>query len=159
MKTKHIVVVTATVAALSLGACAMSPPSQNEPSYSQGSIGSAQPAAYYNYNTGTVSSIELVRGNTSGMSPVGAVIGAVVGGVLGNQIGEGRGKTAATVVGAAGGALAGNEIGKRSGSTQDMHRVSIRFDNGGSQTIDVPHPGDLRVGDRVRVDGNQISRY
>ena len=157
MKTNHIVLLTATIVALGLGACATSPPSPNVPSYSQGSVGSVQPAAYN--NTGSVSSIEVIRGNSSGVSPVGTVIGAVVGGVLGNQIGEGRGKTAATVVGAAGGALAGNAIAKRGDSTQDMYRVGIHLDNGVSQTIDVPNPGDLRVGDRVRVDGNQISRY
>lgn len=160
MKTSHLAVLTATIAALGLGACATSPFYSNQPSYSQGSVGGPQPRSYPSgYSTGTVSSIEAIRGNTSGMSPVGAVIGAVVGGVLGNQVGEGRGKTAATVAGAAGGALAGNEIGKRTGSSQDTYRVNIRLDNGGSQSIDVANTGDLRVGDRVRVDGNQISRY
>lgn len=156
MKTNHIVVLTATIAALGLGACAENAPSPNVPSYSQGSVGGVQQASY---NTGSVSSIELVRGNSSGVSPVGTIIGAVVGGVIGHQIGEGRGNTAATVAGAAGGALAGNAIAKRGDSTQDMYHIGVRLDNGGSQTIAVANTGDLRVGDRVRVDGNQISRY
>ena len=156
MRTHHIVALAATVATLGLSACATSPYSTNVPSYSQGSVGSVQQAAY---NTGSVSSIELVRGNSSGVSPVGTIIGAVVGGVLGNQVGEGRGKTVATVAGAAGGALAGNAIAKHGDSAQDMYHVGIRLDNGGSQTIAVANTGDLRVGDRVRVDGNQISRY
>ena len=110
--------------------------------------------------TGIVSSIELMRGQTSsGISPGGAIIGAVVGGVLGNQIGEGRGRTAATVVGAGAGALAGNAVGQRVTSGPDFYRIGISYDNGTAQYIDVPNPGDLRTGDRVRVDGNQISRY
>ena len=159
MRANHIAVLTATVATLGLSACATYPySSTNAPSYSQDSAGSVRQSSY---NTGSVSSIELVRGgNSSGISPVGTILGAVVGGVIGNQIGEGRGNTVATVAGAAGGALAGNAIGQRTGSSSpDTYRVGIRLDNGSSQTIDVGNPGDLRVGDRVRVDGNQISRY
>ena len=145
-----------------IAGCAYPDPSPDR-SYAQ------QPAPYetrgrvvepaYARNTGVVSSIELVRGERSGISPAGTIIGAVVGGVLGNQIGEGRGRTAATVVGAAGGALAGNAIGERSQATPDTYRVAIQYDGGGSQFIDVSDAGDLRTGDRVRVDGNQISRY
>jgi len=70
------------------------------------------------------------------------------------------GNTAATIGGAAVGGLAGNAIGQRTREGgADTYRVGVRYDNGGSQYIDVPHPGDLRTGDRVRVDGNQISRY
>lgn len=152
-------------AAAALSACAYQEPSPNVPSYAQ-----RPPEPYasrgqvveprYARNTGVVSSIELIRGErSSGVSPGGTILGAVVGGVLGNQVGEGRGRTAATVVGAAGGALAGNAIGQRTQSTPDTYRVAIQYDGGGSQYIDVPEPGDLRTGDRVRVDGNQISRY
>ena len=154
----------ALAAAAALSACAVQEPSPNVPSYA------ARPDPYatrgqvveprYARNTGVVSSIELIRGErSSSVSPGGAIIGAVVGGVLGNQIGEGRGRTAATVAGAGAGALAGNAIGQRTQSTPDTYRVAIQYDGGGSQYIDVPEPGDLRTGDRVRVDGNQISRY
>jgi outer membrane lipoprotein SlyB len=157
--------VLACVGAVALAACAVQEPSPNVPSYA-----SPPPGPYasrgevveprYARNTGVVSSIELIRGQTSSsVSPGGVIVGAVVGGLLGNQIGEGRGRTAATVAGAAGGALAGNAIGQRTQSTSDTYRVAIQFDGGGSQYIDVSDPGDLRTGDRVRVDGNQISRY
>jgi outer membrane lipoprotein SlyB len=115
------------------------------------------------YNTGVVSSIELVRAEgPSRVSPVGVIAGAVIGGLLGNQVGAGSGRAAATVAGAAVGGYAGNEVGRRAeaGSAPDIYRLAIQFDGGGSQFIDVGNPGDLRVGDRVRVDPNgQISRY
>lgn len=109
-------------------------------------------------NTGVVSSIEPMRGEASRMSPAGAILGAVVGGLVGNQIGAGTGKAVATGAGVVGGALAGNAVGNRVSSTADTYRIGIQYDGGGSQFIDVPNPGDLRIGDRVRVDGNQISR-
>ena len=163
--TRFRTLVLAGIGAAALAACAVQEPSPNVPSYaapppgpyaSRGTV--VEPR--YARNTGVVSSIELIRGEPSrGVSPGGVILGAVVGGVLGNQIGEGRGRTAATVAGAAGGALAGNAIGQHTQSTADTYRVAIQYDGGGSQYIDVTNPGDLRTGDRVRVDGNQISRY
>ena len=152
----------ALVAASALTACAV--PDQtptNVPTYTQNGRGNVYPGPAYASNTGVVSSIELIRGQTSsGISPAGTIIGAVVGGLVGHQIGEGRGNTAATIGGAAVGGLAGNAIGQRAReNTADTYRIGIRYDNGGSQYIDVANPGDLRTGDRVRVDGNQISRY
>ena len=161
----------AIAAATALAACAYPEPTPtNVPSYSQpGQPGYGQPARgsvssgpAYATNTGVVSSIELIRGQTasSGISPAGTIIGAVVGGLVGHQIGEGRGNTAATIGGAAVGGLAGNAIGQRTREgSADTYRIGIRYDNGGTQFIDTPHPGDLRTGDRVRVDGGQISRY
>lgn len=147
--------------AITLSACAVTEPSPNVPSYTSPPVSRGEVVEpRYARNTGIVSSIELIPGETSrGVSPGGTILGAVVGGVLGNQIGEGRGRTAATVAGAAGGALAGNAIGQRTQTTPDTYRIAIRYDGGGTQYIDVPHPGDLRTGDRVRVDGGQISRY
>ena len=40
----------------------------------------------------------------------------------------------------------------------ESYRVSIQTDNGAYRAFDVPSPGDLRVGDRVRIDNGQISR-
>ncbi len=157
-------------AVVAIAGCAYQEPSPNVPTYIEPPSGTGPYQApvsrgevvppRYARNTGVVASLDLVPGRTSrGVSPAGTIIGAVVGGVLGNQIGEGRGRTAATVVGAAGGALAGNAIGQRTQETPDTYRVGIQYDGGGYQYIDVPYSGDLRVGDRVRVDGGQISRY
>ena len=157
----------AIAAASALGACAYpdptptNVPTYSQPAYPQSSRGSVSQGPVYAANTGVVNSIELVRGETrSGISPAGTIIGAVVGGLVGHQIGEGRGNTAATIGGAAVGGLAGNAIGQRTREAgADTYRVGVRYDNGGIQYIDVPHPGDLRTGDRVRVDNGQISRY
>lgn len=159
-------------AAAFLAACAATPTSPNVPTYNPPAAAVAPPtgtgpnevrgtvAAPVAYNTGVVSSIELMRGQTSsGISPGGAILGAVVGGLVGNQVGAGRGKALATGAGVVGGALAGNAVGNRVNSTSDTYRVAVQYDGGGSQYIDVPHPGDLRVGDRVRVENGQISRY
>lgn len=163
-----VAVAVALAGAMTLAACAVSEPSPNVPTYVAPPYGGGPPPVSrgevvqprYARNTGVVRSIELIPGESSrGMSPGGTIVGAVVGGLLGNQIGEGRGRTAATVAGAAGGALAGNAIGQRSQNTPDAYRVAIQYDAGDVQYIDVPQPGDLRPGDRVRVDGGQISRY
>jgi len=91
----------------------------------------------------------------------GAVVGAIIGGVLGHQVGSGRGNTAATIAGAVGGALLGNavESNNRAPRTYQSYRVSVQTDNGGYRAFDVPSPGDLRIGDRVRIDNGQISRF
>jgi outer membrane lipoprotein SlyB len=166
MSKSHYSAAAALAGALTLAACAYQDPSTNVPSYVQPPTGTGPNVSRgevvdprYARNTGIVSSIELIPGERSrGPSPGGAIIGAVVGGVLGNQIGEGRGRTAATVAGAAGGAIAGNAIGSRNQGTPDIYRVAIQYDRGGYQYIDVPNPGDLRAGDRVRVDDGQIQR-
>lgn len=149
------------VLASTLAACVQPPPrhsgypssypNQQAPSY--GGYPDQRGTEY-----GTVSNIEGLRsrGHTSG---AGAVLGAVVGGVLGNQIGRGSGRVAATAVGAVGGALAGNAIEGQSGRAEgDGYRIIIQLDQGGQRAYDVPSPGDLRPGDRVRLYGGQISR-
>lgn len=116
---------------------------------------------------GRVSNIEVVQAprnnNNSGSNIAGTVIGGVVGAVLGNQIGGGSGRDAATVLGAVGGAVVGNQIAKnRDGSynspTGAVYRVSVQADNGTWRSYDVATPGDLRVGDRVRIENNVLYR-
>lgn len=121
----------------------------------------AVPAPYVEY--GRVANIEVMRSQTSGTgtSGGGAVAGGVVGGVLGNQIGRGNGRTAATVLGVVGGALLGNGIEANNNAPRvyESYRVSVQTENGGYRAFDVSSPGDLRIGDRVRIDNGQISRY
>ncbi|RYF63851.1 MAG: hypothetical protein EOO29_43420, partial [Comamonadaceae bacterium] len=90
----------------------------------------------------------------------GAVAGGLIGGVVGNQIG-GAARATATALGLVGGALLGNAIEGRQNGPQvhETYRVSIQTDQGAWRVLDVPHPGDLRQGDRVRIDNGQISRY
>ena len=80
-------------------------------------------------------------------------------GHLGHQFGGGFGRDAATVAGAVGGGVIGNNIERRNQTTvQESYRVSIQVDNGAYRAYDVGSPGDLRIGDRVRIDNGQISR-
>ena len=122
----------------------------------------AYPNSAYATEYGRVANIEVLQGySQGGTSGAGAVIGALVGGVLGNQVGGGSGRAAATAIGVLGGAVAGNALESRNNS-QDLerrYRVSIQLDQGGYRAYDVSHPGDLRVGDRVRLYDGQISRY
>lgn len=94
-------------------------------------------------------------------SGAGAVLGAVIGGVLGNQVGGGTGRAAATAIGAVGGGFAGNAIEGRNNDNgrADGYRIVVTLDQGGQRDYDVSNPGDLRVGDRVRLINGQISRY
>lgn len=105
---------------------------------------------------GTISAIREVERKGEGTG-LGAIGGAVIGGVLGNQIGRGKGKTIATVGGAAGGAYAGHQIEKSARSTK-VWNVTIRMDNGSDRTIALGTAPSLAVGDRVRLEGNNIIR-
>lgn len=109
---------------------------------------------------GRVSNVEVLRTPEQGRgSGVGAVLGGVAGAVVGRQIGGGSGRDAATVAGVVGGALAGNAIEKNRNSTvRESYRVVIQLDNGSSRAYDVPSYGELRVGDRVRIENGQIFR-
>lgn len=145
-------------AVLMLGACA----DMNRPINTSGT-GAAYPqsGAYAGY--GVVQSIELVRQDTAGIagSGIGAstIAGAVVGGIVGSQVGSGQGKTAATVIGAAGGAYAGHELEKRSQQQTDAYKFTIRMNDGSYQTVTQTTSGDIRVGDRVKIENGIAQRY
>ena len=132
-------------AATALGGCA------STTSVSDAPVGSS--SSSYSSGYGRVQSIDVVSAEQRGPG-AGAVLGAVIGGVLGNQIGSGSGRAAATGAGVVGGAIVGHQIQKRNAS--DVYRVSVRMDNGERRTFDYNRIDDLRVGDRVRVDNNQI---
>lgn len=129
-----------------------------------------QPQAAYPYPAGPspyvefghVANIEVLRSQTPGYgtSGAGAVTGGVIGGVVGNQFGRGGGRAAATALGVVGGALLGNAIEANNNAPRvyESYRISVQTDNGGYRAFDVPQPGDLRIGDRVRIDNGQISR-
>ncbi len=90
-----------------------------------------------------------------GTTRVGAVTGAALGGIGGAQIGGG---TASNVAGGIAGAVAGGLLGsaiQRGGQTQQGVEVTVRLESG--EVIAVTQPGtttDFRVGDRVRVVGD-----
>ncbi len=159
------VAAVSAAAVLALTACASN---RYDPYYGGGYQGTAPayPApsqSPYATEYGRVSNIEVHHNQSRGggqTSGAGAVLGAVVGGVLGNQVGKGSGRAAATAVGVIGGAVAGNAIEGRNNPGDDGqgYRISVQLDQGGYRAYDVSSPGDLRIGDRVRLYNGQISR-
>lgn len=114
-------------------------------------------AGYANY--GVIDSIDIVPAEHEHSGAGGAIVGGVIGGLLGHQIGRGSGNTAATVVGAVGGAVAGNEIAEHANRPGNVFRVRVVLENGAQMMLNESSIGDLRVGDRVRVENNQLFRY
>ena len=114
-----------------------------------------------NIEYGRVSNLEVLRSQEQPRSSgAGAILGGIAGAVVGNQFGGGSGRGVATVIGAVGGAAAGNAVeSNRSGANvRETYRVSVQMDNGSGRAYDVPATGDLRIGDRVRVENGQIYR-
>jgi outer membrane lipoprotein SlyB len=133
-----------------ISACSSSPPRNDS------AVVSAP--AYSNVSQfGYVSGIDVVPVATR-TTGGGAVLGAVLGAVIGHQVGSGRGRDAATGVGVVGGAVIGNQIEKRNKADNEIYRVSVRMDNGNTSQFDYQRIDDLRVGDRVKVEGGQLHR-
>jgi len=147
-------------------------PSTTYPSstYPSGTVQSAPPVAAL--EMGRVTDIQTVQmGATSSTNPsvgravVGGIIGAVVGSAIGKNVDNGHSRAGATVLGAAGGAAIGARTGQNndantaaSGAGGPAYRVTVQTDQGAWRTFEVGGLGDLRVGDRVRVENNVIYR-
>ena len=142
---RPLALVGTVVLAASLAACGHSrpaPASQYSGGYSSGyQTAPAYPQQQVGTEYGRVSNIEVLQGSSQGQTTgTGAVLGAVVGGVLG-------------------GAVAGNAIeGRNNQEYVQGYRLSVQLDQGGYRVYDVSSPGDLRIGDRVRLYNGQISR-
>ena len=153
--------VAGSVALATLAACSSYGPTYGTaPTYSSAPTASAYPAAGTEY--GRVVNIEYLPVGTAAPTNnvLGAVIGGVAGGLLGSTIGAGSGRAAATVLGAVGGAAVGQHLARNANgsTTQAGYRITMQSDNGVIRTYEVPATGDLRVGDRVRVDNGVIYR-
>jgi outer membrane lipoprotein SlyB len=96
---------------------------------------------------GTVESVREVEqaGDAKG---IGAVGGGIAGAVLGHNIGDHN--KLVTVLGAAGGALLGNQIEKQARATKHWE-MTLRLDDGTTQTIQSDAQPVWRQGDRVRL--------
>ena len=132
-------------------------PNQTQ-TYPAGTYPTNQQNRYVEY--GRVSNVEVFRTPEQARSSgIGAILGGVAGAVVGHQIGGGTGKDVATVAGAVGGAVAGNAIERNRNTTvRETYRVSVQLDNGTGRAYDVPSTGDLRVGDRVRIENGLLYR-
>lgn len=164
---RFISVASSVLLVVGLAAC-VSPPMSSYPAQSQYPAqypaqsqypAQNQQSNYVEY--GRVSNIEVLQTQGQGQaSGVGAVLGGVAGAVIGHQIGSGGGRDAATVLGAVGGAVAGSAIEKsRSTGVQETYRVTVQLDNRTYRAYDLPSVGDLRPGDRVRIENGQLFRY
>lgn len=111
---------------------------------------------------GRITNIEYFPGGTaaSRINVPGAIVGGVAGAVIGNQVGRalGGGRDAATVLGGAAGAAIGSQAGRAPAVIDTAFRITIQTDSGAFRTYDVPATGDLRIGDRVRVENGVIYR-
>lgn len=153
MFTRHFNL-AASVSALALMTACSSQPRRSESISTFPSSPVMAPSNSLQY--GNVSNIELVPTSTRS-SAGGAVLGAVIGAVVGNQIGSGSGRAAATGLGAVGGAVIGNNVA-RNRADNEVYRITVRLDNGGTAQFDYERVDELRIGDRVRVEGNQLLR-
>lgn len=122
-------------------------------------VSAGYPASQNGYaQWGQVTRVEMVRGERAS-GTLGTIAGGVVGGVAGNQVGGGSGRTIATVVGAVGGALIGRTIEQNNRQPSDDHyRVTVRMEDNSVRDFDYREPPNVREGERVRVDGDQLYR-
>ncbi|MDO8385039.1 MAG: glycine zipper 2TM domain-containing protein [Pseudomonadota bacterium] len=165
MSTSRFFKITSSVLLVAgLAACA-APMTQQQPvaTYPAQNYPAQSPQGNY-VEYGRVNNVEVVQAQdrakpTGGL---GMVLGGVAGAVVGRQIGGGSGRDIATVVGAVGGAVAGNAIeanrNAANAPVNQTYRVSVQMDNGTMRAYEVPSYGELRIGDRVRIQNNQLFR-
>ena len=144
-----------------LGACASTGPYATSSYPTSTYPTTSYPVAGIEY--GRILNIEYMPAGTrasNNQGVLGAVVGGVAGALLGSQIGGGSGRTAATVLGGVAGAVAGSQIARNQQgvTTAPGYRITMQTDQGVVRTYEVPATGDLRVGDRVRVDNGVIYR-
>ena len=87
---------------------------------------------------------------------VGTIGGAALGGAIGSLFGGGSGQTIATVVGAVGGGYLGNQASQN--SRTNVWRITVRYDDGSTATVQQTSPPAVRIGDRVRVSSTGIQQ-
>lgn len=139
-----------------LAACASPSYRRDAPVY--GSSG-AYPDRYASAAYGRVSDIDAIGIPREQPQGAGAVAGGIIGAIIGRQFGHSSsGKNVGTVAGAVGGAVVGNEIERNARRDEGGVRVTVRLDGGGSRRFDFRDSGDLRVGDRVRIENGQLYR-
>ena len=162
--TRKLITLTVLASTIALGAGCSTV--SNDPAPTYGNVGTVPTSSYPSTSSnesvqyGTVRDIHQ-REVAQRRSGAGALLGAVIGGVAGNQVGSGTGRAAATAIGAVGGAVIGDRIenNRNAGNAQSYYQVDVRMDNGEMRTFDYADINGLRVGDRVRIQDNQLQRW
>ncbi len=103
---------------------------------------------------GTVEQITPVQIASNHHQGVGAVVGGLAGLGIGSLIGGGTGRDVAMVLGTIGGAVGGNEIQKRHDQPVQGQQLIVRTSSGVLVAITQPVNPELRVGQRVYIEGN-----
>ena len=85
---------------------------------------------------------------------LGAIIGGLGGLGIGSLIGGGTGRDVAMVAGTLGGALLGNEVQKRRDQPEPGQQIIVRVKSGVLVQITQPLNPNLRVGQRVYIEGH-----
>ena len=121
-----------------------------------GGHGSSQPVVGCGH-CGSVTAVSLVTVKDDHPNVLGTIAGGVLGGVLGSQVGGGSGRDLAAIAGAVGGAYAGNRV-ENNMNRKQVHRVSVRLDDGTTRSFDYAEDPGLKTGARVKVENNALAR-
>ena len=103
---------------------------------------------------GTIEQITQMDLPTNHHRGLGAIIGGLGGLGIGSLIGAGTGRDVAMVAGTLGGALLGNEVQKKRDQPEPGQQIIVRLKNGVLVQITQPLNPNLRVGQRVYIEGN-----
>ncbi len=120
-----------------------------------GSSEQVKPIASNVNGSGTIQAVEVIP-RKQGLG-LGTLAGAAVGGIVGNQVGGGTGRTVATAAGAAGGAYVGHEIERRRSSGDQIYKVTIKMDDGTTQSFAQEAAPTVKQGDRVSITNGVLS--
>jgi outer membrane lipoprotein SlyB len=145
-----------TAAILGFAGCAVDDP------YRTTYPGGASYPTYPNHEVARYGYVESVETSTPERRTgpgIGAIGGAIAGGILGHQVGSGSGNTAATIGGAVIGGVAGHHAEQAMRNREAVaveYRFRVRMDDGSYQTFSKETHDNIRVGDRVRIERNNI---
>lgn len=112
------------------------------------------PPAPEEIRRGVIEQITPTQIASSQHAGVGAVLGGLGGLGIGSLIGAGTGRDVAMVAGAVGGALIGNEVQKRHDQPIPAQQIIVRVSSGVLVAITQPVNNNLRVGQRVYIQGS-----
>ena len=102
---------------------------------------------------GTVVGVQPIEVQGEYELGLGAEVGTSAGGLIGNQAGGGTRRDLVTVLATIGGGPAADETPDRYEQAREGQRVVVRLDNGVGIAVTQEAEPDLRVGERVRVEG------
>jgi len=102
---------------------------------------------------GVIEQISETQISSNQHQGVGAVVGGLAGLGIGSLIGGGTGRDVAMVAGAVGGALVGNQVQKRNDQPVAAQQIIVRTKTGVLVAVTQPVNPNLRVGQRVFIQG------